>query len=338
MKDIIKRLVEISSPSGREESVQELIKGYIQSYVDEIYTDSLGNLIAHKKGIGKKLLFDAHADEIGFVATYIDDNGFVHIEPLGGHNPINLPFKRIRFEYGTQGTIGYESEILQKGAEDRKSVSFDTLYVDIGAKNKNEALSKIRIGETATYDEPFVDLGNRYMSKAMDDRIACAILIHVIQTLQSNYHDLYFVFATQEEVGLVGSKAAAYGIEPDFGIALDVTATGFQDTPKGYKRVPMKLGKGPAIKIQDRSMIANAKLNQWIQNVADEYRIPYQMEVLPFGGTNGGVIQTTKSGVYTTCISIPTRYLHSPSEIVDTSDVNYTAQLVTKIAEKEISL
>ena len=338
MQNIIKRLVEISSPSGREENVQKIILEYIKPYVDDYHIDSFGNLIAHKKGIGKRLLFDAHADEIGFVATYIDDNGFVHIEPLGGHSPVNLPFQRIRFEYGTKGTIGFESEILKNGASDRKEVSFDTLFVDIGARTRNEALSKIRIGETATYDSSFVDMGNRYMSKAMDDRIACAILINVIQTLKSNHHDLYFVFATQEEVGLVGSKAAAYGIDPALGIALDVTATGFRDTPKGAKRIPMKLGDGPAIKIQDRSMLADHKLNQWIQNVAEENHIPYQFEVLAFGGTNAGVIQTTKSGVTTTCLSIPTRYLHSASEIVDVFDVRHTAQLVKLIAEKEIAL
>ncbi|MCK5848131.1 MAG: M42 family metallopeptidase [Caldisericia bacterium] len=338
MQDIIKRLVETSSPSGREENIQKIILEYIKPYVDDYHIDSLGNLIAHKKGNGKKLLFDAHADEIGFVATYIDDNGFIHIEPLGGHLPVNLPHQRIRFEYGTKGTIGYESEILMKQASDRKEVSFDTLFVDIGARTRNEALSKIRIGETATYDSSFVDMGNRYMSKAMDDRIACAILINVIQTLKSNHHDLYFVFATQEEVGLVGSKAAAYGIEPDYGIALDVTATGFRDTPKGAKRIPMKLGSGPAIKIQDRSMIADHRLNQWIQNIAEESHIPYQFEVLAFGGTNAGVIQTTKSGVITTCISIPTRYLHSASEVVDVFDVRHTAQLMKTIAEKEISI
>jgi putative aminopeptidase FrvX len=338
MKDILKQFVEISAPSGREEPIQKAIQSIIQPYVDEIKTDSLGNLIAHKKGNGKKLLFDAHIDEIGFVATYIDDQGFVHVEPIGGHNPINLPFQRICFEFGTKGTLGFESEILSKTNADRKDVSFDTLYVDIGARSKNEALSKIRIGETATYDSPFIDMGHRYMSKAMDDRVACAILVKLIQTLQTHHHDLYFVFATQEEVGLVGSKAASYGIEPDFGIALDVTATGFEDTPKGLKRVPMKLGAGPAIKIQDRSMIANHSLNQWIQTIADQNRIPTQFEVLPFGGTNGGVIQTTKSGVYTTCISIPTRYLHSPSEIVDVMDVQNTYQLVKAIAEKEITL
>ena len=338
MQEIIKRLVETSSPSGREENIQKLILSYIKTYVDDYHIDSLGNLIAHKKGNGKRLLFDAHADEIGFVATYIDDNGFVHIEPLGGHSPVNLPYQRIRFEYGAKGTIGFESEILMKKSSDRKDVSFDTLFVDIGARTRNEALSKIRIGEAATYDSRFVDMGNRYMSKAMDDRIACAILINVIQTLKTNYHDLFFVFSTQEEVGLVGSKAAAYGIDPAYGIALDVTATGFTDTPKGAKRIPMKLGNGPAIKIQDRSMISNYKLNQWIQNIAEENHIPYQFEVLPFGGTNASVIQTTKSGVFTTCISIPTRYLHSASEVVDVFDVRNTTQLIRSIAEKEIFL
>jgi len=338
MKEILKKLVEVSSPSGREEKVRTLILETIKEHIDDYKIDPLGNLIAHKKGPGKKLLFDAHMDEIGFLATYIDDNGFIRMEPVGGHEPMMMPSQRVIFEYGTVGVFYLESELVAEKRNDWKNLSFDTLFVDIGATSRNEALAKVRIGEMATFERNFLDMGKRMMSKAMDDRIGCAILIEVIKSIRNPQQDLYFVFAAQEEVGLVGAKTAAYQIEPDFGIAVDITGSGFLDLPKGAKRIPMKLGSGPAIKIQDRSMVANHKFNQFIASEAEKLHIPYQYEVLPFGGTDGGVIQTTKAGVKTTTISIPTRYGHSPSEVVDTDDVNHTIQLLLHIAETPINL
>lgn len=338
MKELLKKLVEVSSPSGREEKVRNLILESVKDYMDDYRIDSLGNLIVHKQGTGKKLLFDAHMDEIGFLASYIDDNGFIRVEPVGGHEPMMMPSQRIIFEYGTIGTFYLESEIVTEKRQNWQNLTFDCLYVDIGATTKNEALAKVRIGEMATFERNFLDLGKRMMSKAMDDRIGCAILIEILKSIRNPGNDLYFVFATQEEVGLVGAKPAAYQIEPDFGIAVDITGTGFQDTPKGAKRIPMKLGAGPAIKIQDRSVVSNHQLNQWIAREADFYHIPYQYEVLPFGGTDAGVIQTTKAGVKTTCLSIPTRYGHSPSEMVDTDDVNHCIQLLLHVAEKPIEI
>jgi endoglucanase len=334
MKEIIKRLVETNSPSGREEKIREVIIELIKDYVDDYRVDSLGNLIAHKKGGGIKILFDAHMDEIGFVASYIDDSGFVRIEPVGGITPQILPSTRIMFESGVIGTIWFEAEELDKRIENLKNLTFDNIYVDIGAKSREEGLSKISIGEMANFHREFVDYGNRLLSKAMDDRIGCSILIQVIRELKSSHNDLYFVFATQEEVGLVGARTACFSVEPQIGIAIDVTGTGFRDTPKGLKRIPMKLGDGPAIKIQDWSLVADKRINDYIVKLASELSIPYQYEILPYGGTDGGVIQTTKEGIPTSVISIPTRYLHSQSEIVDYIDVLNCVKLVKGIAER----
>ncbi len=339
MKNLIQQLTEISSPSGREKNIRQAITEQIRPYVDQIQVDALGNIIAHKKGSGgKKLLLDAHMDEIGFMVSHIDDQGFIRVEPVGGHMPLRMPNQRIRFEHGAIGCFFYESEELSKHLADYQQVTFDRLFVDIGASTKNEALSKVRIGESATFYPLFHDLGNKVMAKAMDDRIGCAIIIELLRQCSMPWYDLYLVFAVQEEVGLVGATTAAYGVHPDLAVAIDVTGTGFRDLPKGLKRIPMKLGDGPAIKIQDHSMIADARLNQWIADTAEEHRIPYQYEVLPFGGTDGGAIQTTKTGVITTTLSIPTRYIHTPCEMIDINDVHHTIQLLSHIVKKPFDL
>jgi len=333
MKDTVKLLVETNSPSGREEKIRNVILEQIRTFVDDYQIDSLGNLIAHKAGPGKKVLFDAHMDEIGFVATYIDENGFVKVEPIGGHNPLLMPSQRIQFEHSAIGTFWFESEYIAKKLTDYQQVSFDSLYVDLGVNSRNAALAKIRIGETATFHQPFLDLGTRWLSKAMDDRIACAALVETIKAIRHPANDLYFVFATQEEVGLVGAKPAAFRIDPDYGVAVDICGTGFLDTPKGIKRLAVKLGAGPTIKIQDKSHIGDYQLNQWIAQIGNQYMIPTQFEVLPFGGTDGSAIQTTKQGVKATTISIPCRYAHSPSEMVDAGDVQHCVQLLLRLAE-----
>ncbi len=335
MKNLIQQLTEISSPSGREDKIRKCILEIVRPYVDQIYTDPLGNLIALKKGIsGKKILLDAHMDEIGFMVSHIDEEGFIRVEPVGGHQPIKLPHQRIIFEHGAIGCFSLESEELSKNLQDYQQVSFDRLFVDVGAISQNDALSKVRIGEMATFFPVFSDLGQRVVSKSMDDRIGCAILIEFIKHCSQPYYDVYLVFAAQEEVGLVGATTAAYGINPELAIAVDITATGFQDHPKGFKRVPMKLGAGPAIKLQDRSMIGDHRLNQWLAKQAEENRIPFQFEVLPFGGTDGGAIQTTRSGVTTTTLSIPTRYGHSACEMIDIGDAQYTVQLLLSVVKK----
>ncbi len=334
MNELIKQLTEISSPSGREGNIRNFILQELRPFADELKTDALGNIIAYKKGSGgKRLLLDAHMDEIGFLVSHIDDQGFLRVEPVGGHTPVKLPNQRIVFQHGAVGCFSFESEELSKHITDYQQVSFDQLFVDIGASNRNEALSRVRIGEMATFMPFFHTTGNKIMSKAMDDRIGCAILIELLKQCPDPWYDLFVVFAVQEEVGLVGAGTAAYGINPDMAIAVDVTGTGFRDLPKGLKRIPMKLGEGPAIKIQDRSMVADFRLNEWIADTAEEHRIPYQYEILPFGGTDAAVIQTTKTGVIASTLSIPTRYIHGPCEMIAIDDSLHAIQLLAKLVK-----
>lgn len=329
MRATIQQLTEAFGPSGYETEVSDLIKTMIKDYADEMKTDILGNLIAIKKGSeeGRKIMFAAHTDEIGVVVTHIDKNGFLRFASVGGVGISTLVGNRVRFANGTIGVIYQE-----KG--DWKELKLDKLYIDIGAESKEETLKQVAIGEFGIFHREFTDLGNRLIAKSMDDRIGCAILVEAIKKIQDPKNSLYFVFTTQEEVGLRGARTAAYGIEPDLGIALDVTITG--DMPEA-RRMEVSLGKGTAIKVKDSSLIVHPKVKDLLVNLAEENKIPYQMEVLEFGGTDAGAIHLTKSGVPSGAISIPTRYVHSPSEMVDFRDVEASVDLVLALANKELS-
>lgn len=329
MKTVIQQLTEAFGPSGYETEVTELIKTMIENDVDEIKTDVLGNLIAIKKGTeeGRKIMFAAHSDEIGFVVTHIDDKGFLRFANVGGVGISTLVGNRVRFTGGAIGTIYQE-----KG--DWKELSLDKLYIDIGAESKEEATKQVRLGEFGIFHREFTDLGNRLIAKSMDDRVGCAILVEAIKQIKSPKNTLYFVFTSQEEVGIRGARVAAFGIDPDLGIALDVTATG--DTPEA-RRMEVSLGKGAAIKVKDNSLIVHPKVKDMLVDLAEEKKIPYQMEVLEFGGTDAGAIHLNKTGVPSGTISIPTRYVHSPSEMVDIRDVKACVDLVVALADKDLS-
>lgn len=329
MKELIRELTEAYGPSGYETEVTDLIKTMIAEYVDEVEIDVLGNLIAIKKGStdGAKIMFAAHTDEIGIIVTHIDKAGFLRFSNIGGVGVATLVGNRVRFGNGTEGVINRE-----KG--DWKELTLDKLYVDIGAENKEEALQKVNVGDFAIFQREFTDLGNRLVAKAMDDRIGCVVLIEAIKKIKQPKNTLYFVFTAQEEVGLRGARTSAYQIDPDLGIALDVTMTG--DTPEA-RRMEISLGKGTAIKVKDSSLIVHPKVKDLLVKLAEENQIPYQLEVLEAGGTDAGAIHLTKRGVPSGTISIPTRYVHSPSEMVDIRDVKASIALVTALADEDLS-
>ncbi len=328
MKDLIKKVTEAFGPSGAEDLVREVIRKEVEPYVDEISVDALGNLIAHKKGKGgKKVILDGHMDEIGLMVTHIDDKGFLRFGNIGGVNPFVALGQRVYFENGTMGVIGSER------VDDPKDLKLEKLFIDIGAKNKEEAAAKVSVGDSCAFYQPFVDMGDKVVAKAMDDRIACVVIIEALKRLENSAHDIYAVFATQEEVGLRGARAAAYGISPDVGIALDVTRTG--DTPKS-RTMDVSLGNGAAIKVKDSSLICHPALKNYMVKVAKEKGIKYQMEVLEAGGTDSAAIQMTKAGIPAGCISIPCRYIHSPCEMVDMGDVEACVLLAKALLESPL--
>ena len=332
MKKLIEKLINTPGPSGYESLIREVVRAEIENYVDEIKVDALGNLIAKKspsKGSGaQKIMLAGHMDEIGVIATHIDENGFVRFSNLGGVFPRYVPGGRVRFLDGTLGVIGTEHL-----TDSYKVPALNKMFIDVGAINKKDC--PINIGDVAVFERPFSVLGNRLVSKAMDDRIAVAVMIETLRRLKKSPHELYFVFTVQEEVGVRGATTAAFGIDPDLGLAVDVTMTG--DTPKGVK-MEVALGKGPAIKIKDAGSLSDPRVVNWMETTAQKAKIPYQMEILEYGGTDARAIQLTRAGVPAGCLSIPCRYVHSPSEMVDLDDVENSVNLLVELLTNPVTL
>ena len=324
MKALIKELTEAFGPSGSEDTVRQIIKGHIAGHVDEIRVDPLGNLIALKKGQAqsgaeaRKIMLAAHMDEIGVMISHVDEKGFLRFTPIGGVNPLTLLGSRVVFADGTIGVIGRE-----KPETPTEFPTVDKMFVDVGAPDKEHLTRKV--GDMAVFVRPFADLGQRLTAKAFDDRIGCAVLVQTARELQTTPHNVYFVFTVQEEVGLRGALTSAFGVEPDVAIAVDVTGTG--DTPEAHP-MAVSLGAGPAIKVKDRGMLAHPGIKNWMADTAERLGLPYQFEVLEGGTTDAMAIQTSRAGVAAGVLSIPTRYVHSPSEMVDYSDVQNAVKLL----------
>ncbi len=325
--ELLKKLTQINSVSGNEGAICELIKKETEPYADDVRIDALGNLIVHKKGNGKKIMYAAHMDEIGVIATFIDDNGFVRFGAVGGLNVRDLVYNRVVFSNGTVGVIGSEEENFKKTA------SVSKLYIDIGAANRDEAEKMVSVGDTAVFEGDMHIVGNRVISKALDNRVGCYVLIETLKRINSSVNDLYFVFTVQEEVGLRGARTAAYGVAPDMAVAVDVTDTG--DVPE-CERMAVKLGKGAAVKIKDSSVLCHSDVRTLLIETAKENNIAYQLEILNAGGTDAGAIHTTREGVPTGGLSIPTRYIHSPSETADMGDIKACIDLLAAVSEKKL--
>jgi endoglucanase len=324
MKETIRALVEEFGPSGAEGRVRAVIRKQIEGLADEVTVDTMGNLIAFKKGSsGYKIMLSAHMDEIGVIVGYIDEKGFLRVNPVGGVRPHYELMGRVLFENGTVGVIGAD-----KLGGDPAHLSMDKLYVDVGASSREDC--PVKVGEVGCFLRSMVEVGGHLTSKAMDDRIGCAVMVQALRDLSARpeppLNDVYFVFSTQEEVGLRGATTSAYGIVPDVGIALDVTLTG--DTPETPFKMAVSLDEGPAIKVKDGGMLATPWVKEWMIDVAEANEIPYQLEVLPGGTTDARAIQTTQAGIAAGCLSIPTRYVHSPSETVSYSDVLESVKLL----------
>jgi len=331
MKSLIQELVETNGPSGYESLVRDLIQSKVETLADEVFVDALGNLIAsvgEVKPGGKKIMLAAHMDEIGIIATHIDELGFIRFTTIGGVRRQTCVGGRVRFLDGTQGVISFEDL-----GDINKLPTFNQMYIDVGASSREEC--PVRVGDVASFDRPFSSYGERLVSKAMDDRIGAAVLIETLRLLKKTPNQVFFVFSVQEEVGLRGATTAAYGLDPDVGIAIDVTRSG--DTPKGVK-MDVSLGAGPAVKVRDSGMLSDPRVVSWMVETAEKKKLPYQMEVLEAGTTDARAIQLTRAGVPAGCISIPCRYVHAPSEMVDYNDVQNAVKLLLALLQQNVKL
>jgi tetrahedral aminopeptidase len=334
MIEITRQLVETYGPSGREEQIRERIRDLVEPLADAVQVDALGNLIATVEGdgSGRRVMLAAHMDEIGVIVTHIDEQGFLRFGPVGGVRLGRCIGNRVRFADGIVGVIGVE-----KMDDPNATPKLEQLYIDVGARDR--AGCPVPVGAMAGFDQTFVARDDRWTAKSMDDRIGCAVLIGALRGVREQglalAHTVHFVFSAQEEVGTRGATTAAYHLEPEIGIAVDVTGTG--DTPKAPP-MAVSLGAGPAIKVKDAGMISHPGLVALMVQRAEEAGIPYQLEVLTGGTTDARAMQLAHGGVISGCVSIPCRYVHTVSETVDANDVRQSVELLLACLQGSLAL
>jgi|AmaraimetFIIA100_FD_contig_91_367819_length_2731_multi_4_in_0_out_0_2 endoglucanase len=325
--------------SGFEDDVRRVIEGVVAPWADDLRTDVLGNLLVTRRGrakAGRTVMLDAHMDEIGFLITHIENDGFLRFTTIGGWDTRLLLSHavtiRTRSSALVRGVVGTLPPHILRGDERERPVPLDALYLDIGAASAEEAAARgIRIGDPATIAYPCEQLSDDLvMGKALDDRAGCAVLIKTLEALAGTGLDgtLVCAFTIGEETGLRGARTAANQIEPDVALAIEGTIAADLPGVSGPKRVT-SLGRGPAITIADRSMVVRPHLVQALERVAEAQGIPYQLKRPPYGGTDAGAIHTSGRGVLAGSVSVPCRYIHSPLSVLRVSDFEATVRLVT---------
>jgi tetrahedral aminopeptidase len=335
--ELLRELCETPGVSGREERLRAVVRRELAPLVDELRVDALGNLIARKGGSGAaKLMIAAHLDEIGFLVSYIDDRGFLRLQPIGGHDPRNMVGQRVLVcgETDLPGVLypALKPPHLLDPADRDKAPKLEQFFVDLGLPAE-EVRRQVRIGSMVTLAREFREVGEAVSCKAMDNRLALYIMVEAVRRAGPHEVDVYAVATAQEEVGVRGATTCAYEIDPDIGLALDVTiAADIPDVPD-HERVTL-LGQGTAIKIMDSYSISHPGLVAFLRDLAERRGIPYQMEILPRGGTDAGALQRTRSGVPAVTISTPCRYVHSPVEMVHLHDVEASIALTAAFIEE----
>lgn len=344
--NLLKRLVEAVGPSGFEDPVRDIVIDELKGYADSLWVDSLGNVIAVKKGSrgSARLMIAGHMDEIGLIISYIDERGFLRFQPIGGVSERTLIGQRvvIRTSSGSivRGVIGSKPPHIMKPEETKQIPEIKDLYIDIGVSSRAEAEKLgVTIGSVAVFERDLNTLGTSDVvaGKALDDRVGVVAMIEAFKAIDGNDVDVYAVATVQEEVGLKGARVAAYSITPHIALALDVTIASDVAGVSEQDWIT-QLGKGPAIKVVDgraaSGLIAHPAIRDKLIEIAKQYGIPYQLEVLHGGTTDASIIALNKEGVPAATVSIPTRYIHSPVEVVHLNDIVMSSRLTMLFATK----
>jgi len=335
--DLLKKLSEMHGPPGREDEIRKIVIDYVKNIVDNVTIDPLGNVIALKQGGNLKVMIAAHMDEVALITSFIEDNGFIRFSPMGGIDPRILLSRRVIIHTKNRkinGVIGVKPKHLLTEEDLKKIPQINQMYIDVGASSKSEVEELgVKIGDPITFNEMFTQLTQfRVMGKALDDRAGIAVIIKVLELLKNVElpYTLYAVFTTQEEVGLRGATSVTYTVNPDIAFVIETTTAA--DTPENIpSEYITELGKGPAIRVMDATMITQQKILEFMVNIANNIKIPYQLQVALRGGTDAGAIHISRGGIPTGVISIPARYLHTPSLILDLNDFENTVKLINAI-------
>ncbi|MCV9389391.1 M42 family metallopeptidase [Reichenbachiella ulvae] len=333
---LLKQVCEIAGAPGFESRIRNLIIEEIKDHVDSYSIDNMGNIIAIKKGeTDKKVMVAAHMDEIGFIVSHIDDNGFVRFQPLGGFDPKTLTAQRVII-HGKEdivGVMGSKPIHVMSPEERQKVAKLEDYFIDLGM-SKEEVEKVVAVGDSITRERELIEMGDCVNCKSIDNRVSVFILIETLKKIKSPSADLYAVFSVQEEVGLRGANVAAHSINPDFGIALDTTIAYDLPGAQPHEHVT-KLGGGTAIKILDAMTICDQRMVRFLRETADEKNIKWQNEILVAGGTDtAGIQQRGKNGAIAGAISIPTRHLHQVIEMAHKDDITGSTDLLVAALEK----
>ena len=334
--ELLKRLSEASGVPGREEEIRALIREALEGHVDELRVDRLGNLIARKKGGGPKVVVAAHMDEIGFLVSHVDEKtGYLRIEPMGGFDPRTLIAKRVVVHTASGplvGLIGIKPIHILTEEEKKKELKVSDLFVDLGLPGE-KVKERVRLGDPVTLRQDFLEVGELVSGKALDDRVGVYVGIEALKRLGEHQADIYFVGTVQEEVGLRGARTSGFAIAPEIGVALDVTLACDMPGVQEHQRIT-QLGKGVAIKVKDSASISHPGLVRFLVELAEERDIPYQLEILPRGGTDAGGLQLAREGAAVVTLSIPTRYVHSVVEAAHVRDIEAAIDLLAASLER----
>jgi len=338
--DLLNTICTTPGAPGFEQKVRELVIKEIKGLADEVETDNMGNVYAIKRGNSKtkagernkRVMVGAHMDEIGFIVTHIDDNGFIRFHTLGGFDPKTLTAQRV-IVHGKKDIIGVMASkpIHVMSPEERNKIAKTKDYfIDTGLKAK-DVKKHINIGDSITREREFIEMGNCVNGKSLDNRLAVFILIETLRKLKGKKipYDLYGVFTVQEEVGIRGANVSALRVNPDFGFGLDTTIAFDLPGAAEHEKIT-RLGEGTAIKIMDASTICDYRMVDFMKKTADKHKIKWQPEILTAGGTDtAGIQRMTEGGSIAGAVSIPTRHLHQVIEMADKSDIKGSIDLLT---------
>ena len=337
--ELLKKLCETPSIPSREEQMRAVVVEQMHALTDDISIDAMGNVIGLKRGNGgPRVMIAAHIDEIGFIVKHIDEKGFIRIHPIGGWDPRTMVAQRVYVHGFTGETLlgalmpASKPIHLMTADDHKKAPKIANFFVDVGLPG-DKVKELVEIGDMVTMARTTERLGDLVMSKAMDNRISVFVMLEALRAIKDHECDILAVATVQEEIGLRGAVTAAFSLEPDIGVALDVTLA--MDYPGSTESDKISsLGDGVAIKIVDSSMISHPKLVRHLRDIAKTHDIAHQLEILPFGGTDGGGIQRSRHGVPSVTLSIPTRYVHTVNETAAVSDIEATISLLTRFLEE----
>ena len=336
---LLKQICEVPGVPGHEQKVRELVTKELNGVVDSITVDNMGNLIALKKGKSseKPVMAAAHMDEIGFIVSHIDDNGFLRFHPLGGFDPKTLTAQRvvIHGKKDVIGVMGTKPIHLMSPEERGKSLQLTDFFIDLGMK-KEEVVKIVEVGNVVTRDRELIEMGDCVNCKSLDNRVAVFILIETLKELKGKEipYDFHAVFTVQEEVGIRGAQVAAHHVNPHFSFCIDTTIA--FDTPgaKPEEQVT-KLGEGVAIKVMDASAICDYRMVKYMKELANNNNMKWQNELLPAGGTDtAGMQRMAKFGTIAGAVSIPTRHIHSVIEMAHKEDIKGNIDLLKLCVSK----